>query len=58
MKKINICQKCKIFTLTEKCPKCKGEVTTTVPPKYSVDDKYASYRREAKEKERKEQGML
>jgi len=58
MKKINICQKDKTFTLSDKCPKCGGEVKTTVPPKYSVDDKYASYRREAKEKERKEQGVI
>ncbi len=58
MKRILYCKKDDLFTLQEKCPKC-GEITiTTQPPKYSVDDKYASYRREAKKLARKEAGLL
>lgn len=58
MKRILYCPKDDLFTLTEKCPTCGGVTTTTQPPKYSVDDKYADYRRKAKEPSRKEAGLL
>ncbi len=38
--------------------KCGKEAVNVVPPKYSPDDKYSSYRRQAKEPQRKERGVL
>ena len=55
MRAILKCGKCGRFKLKEKC--C--EVTKPIlPPKFSLDDKYASYRREAKLEERKERDLL
>lgn len=48
MKKILKCQKCKEYTLKEKCA-CGGTAITIKPPKYSPKDKYAEYRRKAKQ---------
>jgi rRNA maturation protein Nop10 len=31
------------------CPKCSKEIYQTIPAKYSPEDKYAKYRRMAKE---------
>lgn len=47
MRHIFICRKCSRFTMLEQCS-CGCEAITAKPPKYSPDDKYASYRREAK----------
>ncbi|MBI4150647.1 ribosome biogenesis protein [Candidatus Woesearchaeota archaeon] len=58
MKRILYCKKDDLFTLKETCPTCGETTITTQPPKYSVDDKYASYRREAKRPARKEAGLL
>ncbi len=58
MRRILYCPKDNLFTLKEKCPTCDGTTVTTQPPKYSVDDKYADYRREAKKPARKEAGLL
>lgn len=58
MKKIKICPKEKTYTLKDKCPKCGATTLITAPPKFSVDDKYANYRRQAKEKGRTEAGLL
>ncbi|MGM5485493.1 MAG: nucleolar RNA-binding Nop10p family protein [Nanobdellota archaeon] len=51
------CRSCGSFTLHEECS-CGGEAVTPLPPKYSPDDAYASYRREAKEEERREKGLI
>ena len=58
MKKIKMCPEDRLYTLKDKCSKCGTETIITAPPKFSVDDKYAGYRREAKEKLRKEAGLL
>lgn len=58
MKRIQYCAKDNRYTLGEKCPECGNATVTTQPPKYSVDDKYAGYRREAKKKQREEGGLL
>ena len=58
MKKIKMCPEDKTYTLKERCPKCGLETIATQPPKFSVDDKYAGYRRQAKEKDRTEAGLL
>ncbi|MBI4144677.1 ribosome biogenesis protein [Candidatus Woesearchaeota archaeon] len=58
MKRILYCSKDDLFTLKDTCPSCGAATTTTQPPKYSLDDKYADYRRKAKEPLRKEAGLL
>ncbi|HSU73243.1 MAG TPA: nucleolar RNA-binding Nop10p family protein [Candidatus Binatia bacterium] len=58
MKRILFCPKDGTFTLKERCPTCDSPTSVTQPPKYSVDDQYAAYRRQAKEKHRKEAGWL
>ena len=39
------CPDCGIYTLEDKCPKCKGELKVIYPPKFSIEDKYGKYRR-------------
>ena len=51
------CENCGKFTLSEICS-CGGKATNFLPPKYSPDDTYAKYRREAKEETRKEQNLI
>ena len=57
MKHILKCQKCGEYTLHDEC-KCGGKAIENKPPKYSPDDKYADYKRKAKEEERKKAGLL
>lgn len=58
MKHILKCPGCGTYTLKEKCPKCASIVVSPKPAKYSPDDKYASYRRKAKEPMLKERGLI
>tara|TARA_Y100000310_G_scaffold345524_1_gene465980 strand:+ start:6002 stop:6136 length:135 start_codon:yes stop_codon:yes gene_type:complete len=44
--------------MKQECPKCSAKTVEAKPPRFSLDDKYASYRREAKEKEREEKGLI
>lgn len=57
MKHILKCKDCKTYTLSEKC-KCGGKAVLPIPPKYSPDDKYDSYRRKVKEESRKVLGLI
>jgi H/ACA ribonucleoprotein complex subunit 3 len=57
MKHILKCQSCGKYTLSETCT-CGGKAIEHKPPKYSPEDKYADYRRQAKEEMWKEQGFL
>ena len=43
------CPKCETFTMEEKCPKCSSVTIKPRPAKFSIEDKYAKYRRKAKE---------
>ena len=58
MKHILKCKECKEYTIFEKCPRCEGKATSPKPPKYSPDDTYAKYRREAKKEDLKEKGLI
>ncbi len=58
MKKILTCQTCSLYTMKQLCPKCSGKTVEAKPPKFSLDDKYASYRREVKETSREEKGLI
>lgn len=44
------CTKCGTYTLKEQCG-CGAKPERVKPPKYSPEDKYAKYRREAKEEQ-------
>lgn len=57
MRHILKCTECRSFTLNEEC-KCGGKAVTTKPPKYSPEDKYASYRRKAKKEALEKEGLL
>ncbi|MFQ6077062.1 MAG: RNA-protein complex protein Nop10 [Candidatus Bathyarchaeia archaeon] len=40
------CDRCGRYTLrVERCPYCGGEVQVPHPARFSIDDKYARYRR-------------
>ena len=52
--KILKCEKCQSYGLDTTCP-CGGTRVFSHPPKYSPEDKYAKYRRLAKEQENKEE---
>lgn len=57
MEHILKCSACQQFTMNEQCA-CGGNAITVRPPKYSPEDKYAAYRRKAKESELKAKGLL
>ncbi len=42
------CSSCKIYTLKKECPACGKAALLPRPPKFSLQDKYAEYRRKAK----------
>jgi len=46
--KILKCATCKLYTLKQKCPKCKKETISIKPAKFSPEDKYGYWRRKAK----------
>lgn len=58
MKHIMKCPKCGQYTMKEKCPKCDTETTNPKPAKYSPEDNYGKYRREAKKEELQKRGLL
>lgn len=51
------CKDCGKYTLKPKCP-CGGEALSPIPAKYSPEDPYGKYRREAKRDILKEKGLL
>ena len=57
MRHILKCAKCGKFTMNELCS-CGAAAATVRPPKYSPQDKYADYRRKAKEAESRGKGLL
>jgi H/ACA ribonucleoprotein complex subunit 3 len=52
MKHINRCKVCNVYTMKE--THCDKKTDSPKPVKYSPEDKYGKYRRQAK----KEQGLL
>lgn len=57
MKHILKCTSCGKYTLKDKCS-CNGKTLNPKPPKYSIEDKYSSYRRKVKELQLKERNLL
>ncbi len=58
VKHIMYCERCKIYTLKEKCPKCGGKTIRRIPPKFSFPDKYGKYRRELIKEDLIKKGLL
>ena len=46
------------YTLEKKCPSCGKETILPRPPKFSLQDKYASLRRESKKEELRKKGLF
>jgi len=57
MKHILKCNKCDGYTMKEVCV-CEEKAVSPKPAKYSPEDKYASYRRQAKKKSMEDKGLL
>lgn len=57
MRAIMKCQKCGRYTMNDAC-ECGGKALTPKPAKFSVEDKYAQYRRKAKLEIFKSEGLL
>ena len=57
MKTIIKCQDCGKYTMKEGCA-CGGKALTPKPAKFSVEDKYGSYRRKAKIDIFKREGLI
>ncbi len=55
MKHILYCQTCEKYTLKDEC--CSAKTIPPKPPKFSLVDKYASYRREAKKADLVKRGL-
>ena len=49
MRHILKCEDCQEYTISEECPKCGKRAVSMKPAKYSPQDKYAKYRRIAKQ---------
>ena len=45
------CVKDNVYTMEKVCPRCNTATIVPRPPKFSLEDKYASLRRESKKKE-------
>jgi len=52
------CENCRAYTLRDVCGKCKQAAVLSRPAKFSIDDKYADYRRKAKFNMLKNRGWL
>ena len=44
--------------MADKCPKCEGKTVSPLPAKYSPEDPYGSYRREAKMEQIADRGLI
>ncbi|MBU0615251.1 MAG: RNA-protein complex protein Nop10 [Nanoarchaeota archaeon] len=58
MRHILKCTSCNNYTLKDTCPACGAATVQPKPPKFTLDDRFASYRRKAKESAWKEKGLL
>ena len=52
------CKSCNVYTMNDKCPKCGEKIFSPIPAKYSPEDPYGKYRREAKKDMMKEKGLI
>jgi H/ACA ribonucleoprotein complex subunit 3 len=52
------CPDCGTYTIRERCPRCSKTPVQPIPAKYSPEDHYGKYRREAKKPQLVEKGLL
>ncbi|MFC1741169.1 nucleolar RNA-binding Nop10p family protein [Nanoarchaeota archaeon] len=52
------CPKCRKYTMRPECADCKVKTIPPLPAKYSPEDPYGKYRREAKKEQLKKEGIL
>lgn len=52
------CTRCQEYTMKQQCPKCNEKTAERKPAKFSPEDKYSQYRREAKSAQRKIEGLI
>ncbi len=57
-KRLFFCTACQQYTMKDFCPACEQKTGVRKPAKYSPEDKYAQYRREAKTEQRKKQELI
>ena len=57
MRNILKCENCGKYTMKEVCA-CSGKCLTPKPAKFSIEDKYGSYRRKAKLETFKKEGLI
>lgn len=57
MKHIMKCRRCGSYTMKEVCA-CGNKTSAAKPLKFSIDDRFSSYRRKAKLKEYGERGLI
>ncbi|MEK6968104.1 MAG: RNA-protein complex protein Nop10 [Nanoarchaeota archaeon] len=58
MKKLLYCLSCKSYTLKSLCPKCTQPTVTPKPQRFSIEDPYGQYRRDAKREQLKAEGLI
>ncbi|MDP8012842.1 MAG: nucleolar RNA-binding Nop10p family protein [Nanoarchaeota archaeon] len=51
MNRIRFCEKCKTYTLEERCRTCGNETVIKAPIKYIKDENISYYRRKIKKEE-------
>jgi len=57
-KHIMICAGCGKYTLKESCSDCNKPTVEARPPKYSPEDKYGHLRRQTKEEQYRQKGLI
>ena len=56
--KIHKCTSCSQYTMGDICISCGSKAIIPRPPKFSLTDKYANYRRKTRTKELIEKGLI
>ena len=54
---IHKCPVCNKYTLQATCPQGHGATLLPRPPKFSLEEKYAQYKREVKKEEYRKRGL-
>jgi len=54
---IHKCPACQLYTLEPACPGCNHATFRPLPAKFSLADKYGTYRREARKEELRRQNL-
>ena len=52
---IRRCKHCGVYTLKDVCQRCSEKTFTTIPMRFSIDDRYGRYRRMLRKSQKTEQ---